>query len=220
MLSTTQIESMLNLQAGMNAKVNPQWLSAGYPYLRAAVIEGAEAMEHHGWKWWKAQQLDLPQLQMELVDIWHFALSDLIIAAQGDIAGAAHRLAHLLAEPQDKVLFDGETYLIDKLDTLEKIELLVGLAAARRFAVPLFAALLADCKLTWDDLYKQYVGKNVLNFFRQDHGYKQGTYLKLWRGREDNEHLVEVLAAVDPAAADFRDQLYAGLAARYADVKG
>lgn len=220
MLSTAQIESMLNLQAGMNAKVNPQWLGAGYPFLRAAVIEGAEAMEHHGWKWWKAQQLDLPQLQMELVDIWHFALSDLIIAAQGDIPLAAHQLAQLLVEAEDKVVFDGETYLIEKLDTLEKIELLVGLAAARRFAVPLFAALLADCKLSWDDLYKQYVGKNVLNFFRQDHGYKQGTYLKLWQGREDNEHLVEVLAAVDPAAPNFRDQLYAGLAARYASAAG
>ena len=219
MLSTLQIESMLNLQAAMNAKVNPQWLGAGYPFLRAIVIEGSEAMEHHGWKWWKAQQLDLAQLQMELVDIWHFALSDLIIAADGNIPLAAHRLAGLFANTaEDKVVFDGETYLIEKLDTLEKIELLVGLAAARRFAVPLFAALLADCKLTWDDLYKQYVGKNVLNFFRQDHGYKQGTYRKLWQGREDNEHLVEVLAALDPTAPDLRDQLYAGLAARYASA--
>ena len=220
MLSATQIESMLNLQAGMNAKVNPQWLAAGYPFLRAIVIEGAEAMEHHGWKWWKAQQLDLAQLQMELVDIWHFALSDLIIAARGDIVQAAHQLAQLFAEPEDKVLFDGETYLIEKLDTLEKIELLVGLAAGRRFAVPLFAALLADCKLSWGDLYKQYVGKNVLNFFRQDHGYKQGSYHKLWHGREDNEHLVELLDALDASAGDFRDQLYAGLAERYAGVTG
>ncbi|PJI52103.1 dUTPase, partial [Methylobacterium radiotolerans] len=24
-------------------------------------------MEHYGWKWWKKQTIDLPQVQMELV---------------------------------------------------------------------------------------------------------------------------------------------------------
>ena len=62
MLNETQAYVMLKLQDAMNAKVNPQWLTAGYSFLRAIVIEGAEAMEHHGWKWWKAQQIDLPQL--------------------------------------------------------------------------------------------------------------------------------------------------------------
>ncbi len=86
MLSTTQLNTMLTLQDGMNQKVNPQWLSANYAYLRAAMIESVEGIEHHGWKWWKAQHKDLPQLQMELVDIWHFALSSIIIQFDGDIA--------------------------------------------------------------------------------------------------------------------------------------
>jgi len=59
------------------------------------------------------------------------------------------------------------------------------------------------------------VGKNVLNFFRQDHGYKAGTYQKLWQGREDNEHLVEVLASLDMGAPDYSDLVYSGLLARY-----
>ena len=67
MLTQIQAEVMLTLQANMNAKVNPDWIKAGYPYLRAVVVEGAEAMEHHGWKWWKKQECDLQQLQMELV---------------------------------------------------------------------------------------------------------------------------------------------------------
>jgi hypothetical protein len=69
--------------------------------------------------------------------------------------------------------------------------------------------------MTFDDLYRHYVGKNVLNFFRQDHGYKSGTYEKVWSGREDNEHLTEVLTAINIDATDFPDQVYAALASRY-----
>jgi hypothetical protein len=59
------------------------------------------------------------------------------------------------------------------------------------------------------------VGKNVLNFFRQDNGYKQGSYSKDWNGQEDNEVLVTILNSSDAAAQDFRDQVYAQLSARY-----
>jgi len=51
--------------------------------------------------------------------------------------------------------------------------------------------------------------------FRQDNGYQDGTYKKLWQGREDNEHLVEVIASLDPSDADFQNLLYQGLLARY-----
>ena len=50
MLTEAQATTMLTLQAQMNAKVNPDWIKAAYPYLRAVVVEGAEAMEHRGWK--------------------------------------------------------------------------------------------------------------------------------------------------------------------------
>ena len=40
---------MLELQAIMNSKVDPNWLAAKYPYLRAVAIEGAEAIEHQVW---------------------------------------------------------------------------------------------------------------------------------------------------------------------------
>jgi hypothetical protein len=59
------------------------------------------------------------------------------------------------------------------------------------------------------------VGKNVLNFFRQDHGYKDGSYIKVWQGREDNEHLVDVVNQLDSNDSSFRDDVYRGLVARY-----
>ena len=213
MLTPLQAETMLNLQAQMNAKVNPDWINAAYPYLRAVVVEGAEAMEHHGWKWWKKQDCDLAQLQMELVDIWHFTLSHILLQHRGDQSKA---LADLLAPDfTASIRFDGNDYVIADLDLIGKMELNIGLAAARRISLPLFDALLKDCRMEWKDLYCQYVGKNVLNFFRQDNGYKQGTYRKDWGGREDNEHLVEIMNSLNSEDAGFQHQLYASLKDRY-----
>ena len=65
-------------------------------------------------------------------------------------------------------------------------------------------------------LFRQYLGKNVLNFFRQDHGYREGSYRKLWGGREDNEHLLELLPTIDTNARDAEAMLYSALEARYA----
>jgi hypothetical protein len=58
----------------------------------------------------------------------------------------------------------------------------------------------------------------VLNFFRQDHGYKEGSYIKLWQGREDNEHLVEILAELNSDTSNFGDQVYQSLLQRYQQV--
>ena len=72
--------------------------------------------------------------------------------------------------------------------------------------------------LDFDSLYSSYVGKNVLNFFRQDHGYQEGSYVKTWAGREDNEHLVELLQGLDQGAADYADAVYAALSVRYREL--
>lgn len=215
MLSPTQLHTMLSLQDKMNIKVNPEWLSAGYQYLRAAMIESVEGIEHHGWKWWKAQEKDLPQLQMELVDIWHFALSAIIIDFDGDLDKSAQTIAQQLQTDSTLVSFDGKQYDFEQQSILDNLELMAGLCAAKRFDVPLFIKIVEQAEMDSAELYRQYVGKNVLNFFRQDHGYKAGTYVKIWQGQEDNEHLVEVLNSLDISLEGFSDQVYAGLQSRY-----
>ena len=219
MLSAQQLATMLSLQDKMNAKVNPDWLNAGYGYLRAAMVESVEAIEHHGWKWWKAQQKALPQLQMELVDIWHFALSACIIDFKGDISASAESIAAELAASNLNVTFDNTNYDVANQSLLDNLELMTGLCAAKRFSVPLFMHIVAQCEMSPDELYRQYVGKNVLNFFRQDNGYKEGTYIKLWGGREDNEHLVEVMNSLDLSKPNFSDLVYQGLQQRYEETQ-
>lgn len=218
MLTENQLASMLELQNGMNARVNPDWIAANNNWHRAIQIEGAEAIEHHGWKWWKKQECDMAQLRMELVDIWHFILSAAIQEKHGNIALAKQELMTELNLRQKSVQFDNKYYQLVQMSLLEKLDLLVGLAAAKRSNLALFESLLVDCDMDWEELFKQYLGKNVLNVFRQDHGYKAGTYIKIWNGREDNEHLVEVLEVVDLQATDVRDSLYQALKARYVSV--
>lgn len=222
-LSLPQAQSMLELQNKMNLTVNPDWLQAGYPFLRAVVVEGGEAIEHHGWKWWKAQTPDMDQLKLELVDIWHFILSDFIVKARGNLSFAASAVANASRSHPGvagSVVFDGVNYRLADLDLLGKCEMIIGLAVARRVSVPLFESVMADCGLAWSDLYRQYVSKNVLNIFRQEHGYKEGHYIKHWGdGREDNQHLVEVMDGLDADAPDFMACLYADLKSRYDQIR-
>lgn len=72
MLSKEKLVIMLMLQNKMNSIVNPSWLVAGYNWMLACALEIAEAIDHHGWKWWKKQTPNLPMLQNELVDYMHF----------------------------------------------------------------------------------------------------------------------------------------------------
>lgn len=172
-------------------------------------------VEHHGWKWWKKQECDLTQVTLELIDIWHFILSAFIQSKHGNIGVAKIEVMAELNLRQKSIQFDNQYYVLSQIGLIEKLDLLVGLAAAKRTNVTLFESLLHDCGMEWNDLFKQYVGKNVLNFFRQDHGYKTGSYIKIWDGREDNEHLVEVLELVDVSSDSVRDDIYRFLKDRY-----
>lgn len=215
-LDHRKLRIMLQMQCDMNAKVNPRWLTAHYPFLRAVAMEGAEALEHAGWKWWKKQTRDEAQLRMELVDIWHFAMSDELADEETtphDTAGFL--LWDLKGTTPGMVEFDRNNYYLKDMDERSRFELLIGLATARRFDMGLFETLLIDAGMTWDTLYTAYIGKNVLNFFRQDNGYKEGTYLKVWAGLEDNEHLTDIMMATDQEAPDFADQVSQRLSVRY-----
>ena len=214
-LTENQLQTMLELQESMNSKVNPKWIDAKNNWFRAIQVEAVEAIEHHGWKWWKKQECDLPQLRMELVDIWHFILSSELQRKHGNIALTRKEMLGEINLFQKSVQFDGKYYVLSSLPLLEKLDLLVGLAAAKRSNLALYELLLTDCNMNWTELFKQYVGKNVLNMFRQDHGYKTGGYIKIWDGREDNEHLVEVLDTVELGSAAVRDEIFSALKDRY-----
>jgi len=200
------IENMLSMQDRMNTRVHPQWIAQEYEWYRAAWIECGELMDHVGYKWWKKQVADMEQVRLEVVDIWHFGLSALF-TPPGNIAELARQIALELnqAVPEN-----------DPADIHQATEALaLDCLQTRGFSVSKFARLMVACGLSFDDLYRHYVGKNVLNFFRQDHGYKEGTYIKIWAGREDNEHLSEILTMLDAKLESYPDDVYSALQRRY-----
>lgn len=201
------LATMLTMQDAMNARVHPDWHAQDFAWYRALWIECAELLDHYGYKWWKAQHPDMPQVQMEVVDIWHFGLSALLVANR-DIPEVAARL-----DEQIRTHSAAETDLRLATESLARDTLV-----SRSFPVAAFLDVMHAAGLTPEALYSAYVGKNVLNFFRQDNGYKEGSYRKEWQGREDNEHLHELLAQLDSTSATFPDDLYAALAQRYRDA--
>ncbi|GIS19803.1 MAG: dUTP diphosphatase [Pseudomonadota bacterium] len=208
-ISTSQAQAMLHTMADMqeqhNVLVHPQWREQGFEFYRAMWVECAEMLDHFGWKWWKQQTPDIDQVKLELVDIWHFALSELMRERAIDPA-VAEQLA---------------TVSVDKATDPEGFRLAIETLAAaclstRSIDLSAFCAAMAALPMDYAELYALYIGKNMLNRFRQNNGYKSGEYRKLWQGREDNEHLIELLDELSDVPEQLPERLYAGLEARYA----
>jgi Uncharacterized protein conserved in bacteria len=199
-----QTLSMLHLQDAMNIKVNADWRHQGYAWYRAIWTECAELMDHYGWKWWKKQSPDIDHVKLELVDIWHFGLSIELLNSTDSTASASRIASEIESAP-----YEGK----DFRELLEDFTLTT--LSTKSFDVTLFTQLMISVGMSYDELYVRYMGKNVLNFFRQDNGYQDGSYRKLWQGKEDNEHLSEILSGLDATSPTFKDDIYQALNDRY-----
>ena len=201
-----EILNMLKMQEEMNARVHESWRDQNFEWYRAIWIECAELMDHYGYKWWKYQEPDEAQVQLEIIDIWHFGMSCLL-QNERDQESLASTIASSWKEQRSDSTF---REIVEALaaETLNK----------HTFSISVFSELCNSSDLSFQNLYSCYVGKNVLNFFRQDNGYKEGSYKKIWDGREDNDHLNDLLNSLDNSAANFSDMLYKALEDRYRQV--
>lgn len=202
-IAQTQIKQMLSMQDAMNSRVSDTWRDNGYEWYRAIWVECAEMLDHHGWKWWKHQEIDVAQVQLELVDIFHFGLS-LRLMTGASVEDITSDLANELANGSSESDF--------KL----ALEALASSAVTNKaFNGTAFTDCMRLMNMDLDELFRQYVGKNTLNFFRQDHGYKDGSYIKIWHGKEDNEVLADAVKQLDSSAEDFQQQVYQALKDNY-----
>ena len=198
-----KIIHMLEMQDAMNTKVNNDWRNAGFEWYRAIWMEASEMLEHYGWKWWKKQDPDVMQVKLEVVDIVHFALS-IRLAQEDSIEVIAEGVA---ADFENPVSTD---------DIRTSIELLAKETLIDRGAhFSIIAGIMDFMDMSFEELYEVYTGKNVLNMFRQDNGYKDGSYQKIWNGREDNEHLADILDSLDSNSHTFKDDVYSALGNAY-----
>ena len=190
-----KIKEMLDLQNKINEKVHPHWREQNFEWYRAIWVECAELLDHYGWKWWKKQSPNQAQIELELVDIWHFGLS--ILLSNYDIEKSISLISEGMTDQRGSGKFreNLEEFTSNTLQT-------------RSFDLKRFNQVMNDVGLTFEKLYVGYISKNVLNSFRQDKGYQAGTYIKDWGGIEDNEYLIRLASKMDPKSENFSSELY------------
>ena len=224
-LAFYQTIEMLNLQDKLNSVVNVDWRTANNDWPLAILMECTEAIDHYGWKWWKKQEPNMEQLKMELVDIWHFMLSSLIISHEewdGTMDELAVNIVTDFFNAKYVVPFYNDKNILFHLKELAKS------AAKGEINVNKFSKVMSKVGLSWEELCSMYIGKNCLNIFRQANGYKTGGYYKDWSsakldtpiertGLEDNDHLEDILRKFGNGRDTF-DKVMCELNSRYSMV--
>lgn len=185
-----QIKQMFELQQKLNDATNGEIWTEGatkegrqISWLRCIHMEAAEAIDSFNWKHWKDLEAphDLDNARVELVDIWHFLMSEAIHF--GD-AGFAEIYNDMKAERNT----DPEK-LVEILEKIIAVSASASVDPSKNSLYDLFALFfqaIAHMEMDIPELYKRYLVKNQLNTFRQDHGYKNGSYVKMWGAVEDN----------------------------------
>ncbi len=192
---------MLQLQAQLNDATNGEDWRKGVTkngktinWRRCIYMECAEMVDSFSWKHWKSinQEPDWDNLQIEVVDVWHFIISLAIENYSLQMKGGIEDLALNISQLESFSIIDRENRLYASQDeVIAKVENIIRLSLSTdalelEKLVSEFFDLVIMSGLDLQTLYRLYVGKNILNQFRQDNGYKDGTYVKVWDGEEDN----------------------------------
>jgi hypothetical protein len=215
----------LQLQDEINKRINKKWTKerTEEDFFRAIWLETAELMEELPWKWWKRVETDYDNLQIEVVDIFHFLLSLILLKhykvdkkdLYRDYVDIAISLFFYGLENSKKLSINE---LIVKTETLVKQALSgndMGLiltfaeivntvfedrSLKTHFEAKEQATALQspenDARHPFNQMYMLYIGKNILNRIRQEKGYKTGVYKKVINGLEDNKYLTQVIKQV------------------------
>lgn len=221
-LSLEQFTQMWEMQDSLNTLTSgPDWTKKGQNWNLAIKDEVMEFFNYIGWKWWKEPDKtkspkDL-QARLELVDIWHFLLSS-IIENEKQTWAADSSSSRIHGELHSRI-----ASYSPKAPDVTVVSDLDSSYYSNYQKVAILAEVIEACDWTWTELYCYYIGKNVLNKFRQDNGYKTGEYQKIWEAGpdgsfEDNyflENFIEVLILTEKFDAE---TLYSMLDVKYNQV--
>lgn len=199
--SLNRIIEMLTIQDELNRHHDVEWrYRLSDTQLRSAIlVETAELLEHLGYKWWKQNPVNLAQAQLEVVDIWHFLLS-LILQSGMSHHTVLENLNNINTNRlnpinQEQAIYLALRFINTSINTISINSTGIGSSLSQTLEV--FSSLARGLSMNLDCLYKLYLGKSVLNIFRWNHGYKENLYTKNWDGKEDNEHLMEIMNSLE-----------------------
>lgn len=203
----SKLEEMFILQKklnddtnGLNWELGVNKFDKDINWLRCIHMEVAELIESTPWKHWKniKDGSDMENIHIELVDVWHFLMS--YILQETNIPKAVSLVnTHCIYEATNINEVEVNN-MINESEKLSYIALAIqtgnmpAFSGVERFIEQFFRTCkISGLSFTW--LQKIYIGKNCLNKFRQDNGYKEGTYIKVWNGDEDNVAMMKIIEA-------------------------
>jgi dimeric dUTPase (all-alpha-NTP-PPase superfamily) len=197
-----QLKDMLKIQNALNIETcGSNWVlnecngKADAIEWRFAIIdETTELIQSIGYEWWKKTETDNDNIKMEIIDLIHFTLSMMII------------------NQKDDTIY----YPVVSGNTNEKIINFVEEIVSNnpQYAFGILLGVAQDFKMDSNEVYKLYITKATLNLFRQKNGYKEGTYKKIWNGKEDNYWIQELYEDEDTS-----DSLYEKIENIYKEIK-
>jgi len=171
------LEQCLEVQKQVDASIkhNGEYM----PWL-AGIKEVIEMCDHLAMidTWKKQPEPDMKQAFMELVDVFAFAMSSKEGCEKINIGFIDDYVK------EDDFILSWELRCL--FTDLSNSYFNHSIACIIRIAVHFFDK-------TRQDIFYYYLGKKTLTQFRQDNGYKDGTYIKMWGNREDNEFLTDAL---------------------------
>ena len=192
---------MIQLQAHLNDATNGDDWTKGITkngktinWKRCIYMECAEMVDSFSWKHWKSinQEPDWDNLQIEVVDVWHFIISLAIEDYAQNMKGGVEDLGINISQLDsfntiniNNNEFDTQDNIITKVENIIRLSLTQDNLDIEDLIAEFFD-LAVMSGLDLETLYRLYIGKNILNQLRQDNGYKDGSYIKIWNGEEDN----------------------------------
>lgn len=233
-----QIAKIVVNQYDVNNKMaGPDWVlraqTGAIDYVECIMDESAELRRCAvPFKFWDPSEfpLDLQNAKMEVVDIFHFAIS-LEIAGwvnvprenEGVLSEDAkntylQEVAGEIFRGFEEYRQDSEGLDIEGLDPLLTIKGALRsfnayLLAMESIDWSLFASLVAAVDLTPDSLFSIYLAKAELNKFRTSKRASDGRYAKVWaNGKEDNANMMDWmsgLAGYTPTSEEVSSWLHA-----------
>jgi dimeric dUTPase (all-alpha-NTP-PPase superfamily) len=206
-VNAMQIAQMLTLQQQLNDQTNGIGWEKGVTkqgkiinWRRCAYMESLELIDSYPWKHWKniTAKANSQNILIECVDIWHFILSEALMEYKIHHKGSIDALASIITNLPNYPLFT-QSITPTTASYEEQIKNIEGFIqhlfsnASIEKIIDSFFKVAMQSNLNLSTLYQLYIGKNILNQFRQDHGYKEGSYIKIWKGGEDNEVMQTLL---------------------------
>ncbi len=211
-----RILEMLKLQQQLNDETNGLNWENGITkngkiidWKRCIYLEAGELIESYPWKHWKNinAKPDYDNIKIELVDIWHFIMSEALRVYKTEDLGSIEDIAYMIVNLSQFNEFNSNNKK-DNLDIYQEmalVEEMIEVLFCKNSIDKLISSFLltsSSLNLKLPELYRLYIGKNILNRFRQDNGYKNGIYIKIWNGKEDNAIMQNILDKNSNITAD------------------